>query len=685
MTKIIGLDAGGTFTDAVIIDTDEYTIIRSSKSPTTRQNLSVGIGRAIRLALGIDKADNKESFTSGTAQNIATKNIELVSLSTTLATNAIVENGGFNVGLVLVGFEKDTLNNGRLGEVIGQNPVIFIKGGHKADGTTLSALDTKLLLKKIKTIKSRVSAFAVASLFATRNPEHEIEVRELIRKHTNMPVSCSYELSASLGGPKRAVTTFLNAKLIGLLRNLIDATQQQMHQIGLNCKLMVVKGDGSYVSADFAKECPVETILSGPAASVSGAAFLANETTAVVCDIGGTTTDIAFLKNGSVELSSAGAEIGGWNTMVKAVKIWSSGLGGDSEIHVNNNKSISPIKVGPRRALPLCILEAQFPSCSAIMQQQLSVPIALSTDARFIIPLMSEDVPKWLSRTEAKMAERILTNGPSPLADIADTQVAFGAIDKLIRRGLAQLSCFTPTDAAHVLDKFKKYDTKAASLGALLLARQKNIRGSIIAKSAEELSLLCLEHLSSASAIKIADASISEDNGTTDTASHTPAIKAALCNISQKTQLLRHRISLSAPIIALGASARTYYPEIAERLNTNLIIPKFAEVAGAVGAAIGSIRQQSSITITQPQEGLFRIHTTNGIKDFTSLETAVEFAREEVRVSSENKAFKAGARKPKTTIFERFETVEIGNGKSLFIEGIITAKTSGSIRKTNAL
>ena len=97
-----------------------------------------------------------------------------------------------------------------------------------------------------------------------------------------------------------------------------------MQKIGLNCKLMVVKGDGSLVSAEFAKERPVETILSGPAASVSGAAYLANENTAIVCDIGGTTTDIALLKDGSIDLSSNGAEISGWNTMVEAIKISTS-------------------------------------------------------------------------------------------------------------------------------------------------------------------------------------------------------------------------------------------------------------------------------------------------------------------------------------------------------------------------
>ncbi len=683
MAKILGLDTGGTFTDAVVIDATDCSVIRSAKSLTNRQNLSIGVGGAMRLALGIDTADNKENFATGTHQKIEIETIELVSLSTTLATNSIVENVGSNVGLVLIGFDKDTLNQGRLGEAIGQNPVLFIKGGHNSDGTLQFPLDIKSLMEEIKVLTSHVSAFAVASHFATRNPEHELEVREHIRKYTNIPVSCSYELSASLGGPKRALTTYLNAKLIGLLKTLIDSTQQQMQQIGLNCELMVVKGDGSFVSADFAKEYPIETILSGPAASVSGAAFLANKDTAVICDIGGTTTDIAILKNGSVELSSHGAEIGGWKTMVRAVKIWTNGLGGDSEMHVNKDTHISPIQLGPRRALPLCLVGEKFPACLDTMQQQLSTPIALRTDGRFIIPLMSREIPIWLSRSEAVMAARLIKNGISPLADVADTQVAHGAIDKLISKGLAQLSCFTPTDASHVLGKFDIYDSKAAVLGGLLLARQKNNKGNIIAKSAEELSLSCLTYLSSASALAIANASILEDSGTTDTASNTLAIKSALFNIPKKSRLLQHEIKLSVPIIALGASAVTYYPEVAERLNTSLFIPEYAEVAGAIGAAICSICEQNSITITQPEESVFRVHSTNGVKDFTSLNMAVELAREEARKLSERKAIKAGAKKTKTTIFEKIDTVEIGDGKSLFIQGTITAKTFGNAGKFN--
>ena len=109
MAKILGLDTGGTFTDAVIIDAAEYSIIKTSKSITTTQNLSNGIGSAIRLALGIEAPDYKLSFSLDTNKKISIEDIELVSLSTTLATNSIVENAGTNVGLILIGFEKDTL------------------------------------------------------------------------------------------------------------------------------------------------------------------------------------------------------------------------------------------------------------------------------------------------------------------------------------------------------------------------------------------------------------------------------------------------------------------------------------------------------------------------------------------------------------------------------------------------
>ena len=299
----------------------------------------------------------------------------------------------------------------------------------------------------IEAIRGRVSSFAVASHFATRNPEHERRARDILIEQTGLPVSCSFELSSSLGGPRRALTTLLNARLISLLDRLVKATEQKMASLDLCCPLMVVKGDGSLLHADYARTRPVETILSGPAASLAGAAFLAEQKAALVADIGGTTTDIARLQQGVALLSHEGAHVGGWRTMAEAAHIRTRGLGGDSEIRADNRAMTPSLLLGPRRAIPLCLLAQENPEIKKQLAIQLEQPIAQPHDGRFVMPLMPDGVPEWLNRSEAKLARQVLEKTPTPLAELATTQVALGAVDRLVRRGLLIFSCFSPTDA----------------------------------------------------------------------------------------------------------------------------------------------------------------------------------------------------------------------------------------------
>ncbi|MEK9719176.1 MAG: hydantoinase/oxoprolinase family protein, partial [Candidatus Puniceispirillum sp.] len=293
MTLVIGLDTGGTYTDAALLDTAKGTIVATAKALTTRDNLADGLGVAITALL--------DNF-AGTAADIG-----LVTLSTTLATNAVVEGVGGRVGLFMIGFDRSALDRADLARAIGQDPVHFIDGGHNADGSAATALDMTAVERLATELKNEVSAFAIAGHFATRNPVHETAARDAVRRLTGLPVTCSHELSSSLGGPRRALTALLNARLVNLLERLIAGTQAIMTGTGLCCPLMVVKGDGSLLEADFARNRPVETVLSGPAASLSGAAFLAGATSAIVADIGGTTTDIAILNQGAPRLKADGA------------------------------------------------------------------------------------------------------------------------------------------------------------------------------------------------------------------------------------------------------------------------------------------------------------------------------------------------------------------------------------------
>ncbi|MEC7191769.1 MAG: hydantoinase/oxoprolinase family protein, partial [Pseudomonadota bacterium] len=329
---------------------------------------------------------------------------------------------------------------------------------------------------------------------------------------TGLPVTCSHELSNALGGPRRALTTVLNARLISLLDRLIKSTSLQIEKLGLNCSLMVVKGDGTLLQADYARTRPVETVLSGPAASISGAAFLVEEEDFIVSDIGGTTTDIARLRGGVVQTSADGAMVGGWRTNVEAAHIHTFGLGGDSMVSVNSRDLKGGICLGPRRAIPLSLLGTQQPQIKEILRQQTEQAIAQGTDGRFVQAMVqAEAVPKWLTRSETKLLYQLIEVGVTALSDIATTQVAMGAVERLITRGLVMLSCFTPTDAAHVLGQFDEFDMYSAELGAQLLARQKSGSGSQLAAEGLEAARIVIDTLTNDSAVALMDAALADD------------------------------------------------------------------------------------------------------------------------------------------------------------------------------
>ena len=665
MTLVIGLDTGGTYTDAALLDTATGTVRATGKSLTTRDDLSIGVGGAIRRVL--------EDF-DGSAADIG-----LVSLSTTLATNAVVEGVGGRVGLLMIGFDETSLQRADLARALGQDPVFFINGGHAADGAPQAQLDEAAIREAVNATEGEVSAYAVAGHFATRNPAHESRTRDLLRDLTGAPVTCSHELSSSLGGPRRALTAVLNARLINLLDRLVAATEGIMADEGLSCQLMVVKGDGSLLESGYARSRPVETVLSGPAASLAGAAFLAGTRTAMVADIGGTTTDIALLQNGAPRLKADGALVGGWQTMVEAADIRTCGLGGDSEVTPVGRGTAGGLTLGPRRAVPLSLLATQWPEVKDKLAEQLAVAVPMSTDARFVMPLMPNGVPTWLTRSEARLAAKAIEIGPSSVAEIAGTQLALGAVDRLIGRGLLTLATFTPTDALHVTGDFTGFDAEAAMLGAKLIARQKTGIGQPIAKTPEELARRTLSELHRRTGLALMDAALAHDGAGEMQATNNPLLANLYRDgTTGKDSLVKLSLELGTDLVALGASAATHYPHVARRMGVELTVPDHAEVAGAVGAAAGSVRQRVMISVTQPSEGRYRVHLPGGPRDLGVMDEALASAREVAGQLAEERARKAGAASVSIEISEDIKLVPLGGGKELFIEALVQATADGA-------
>ncbi len=664
MTLVIGLDTGGTFTDAALLDTATGAVIGTGKSLTTREDLSIGVGGAIDRVLDAFDGDVGD--------------IGLVSLSTTLATNAVVEGVGGRVCLIMIGFDESALGRADLARALGQDPVFFIAGGHNADGSPQARLDESALRTAVSDTVGDISAFAVAGHFATRNPDHETGARDLLRELGDAPVTCSHELSSSLGGPRRALTAVLNARLINLLDRLVAATESIMAERGLTCPLMVVKGDGSLLQADYARSRPVETVLSGPAASLAGAAFLAGTKTALVADIGGTTTDIALLRNGAPRLKADGALVGGWQTMVEAADIRTCGLGGDSEVRPVSRGTSGGLTLGPRRAVPLSLLATRWPEVKDHLSAQLEVAVPMATDGRFVMPLMPHGVPAWLTRSEARLAEKVLETGPVSIADIAGTQLALGAVDRLIARGLLTLATFTPTDALHVTGGFTGFDHEAAMLGARLMARQKNGIGQKLANTEDELARQTLAELYRRSGLALMDAALAHDGAGEAQASTNPLLSGLYRpDANEADGLVALSLDLGTGLVALGASAAAHYPHVADLMGADLTVPDHADVAGAVGAAAGTVRQRVVISVTQPAEGRFRIHLPDGPKDLGEMEAALAHARDAAEKLARMRARNAGARDVQVTLDEDVKLVPISSECDMFIEALIYATADG--------
>jgi N-methylhydantoinase A/oxoprolinase/acetone carboxylase beta subunit len=662
----LGIDTGGTYTDAVLwSDTKadgKGTVVAKAKSLTTRHDLAVGISGAVGQVLEQTGADPAS--------------IKLVSMSTTLATNALVEGQGGRVALVMIGFGQADLERDGLKAALGTDPVFFCPGGHDVHGNA-AALDLSELQAALPELGRSVSGFAVCAYFATRNPAHELAARELIREVTGLPVTCSHELSSKLGGPRRALTTLLNARLIAMIDRLVAATEGFLIERGIAAPLMVVRGDGALVSADFARQRPIETILSGPAASLVGARHMTGLDDAVVSDIGGTTTDVAVLDKGRPRLDPEGATVGGFRTMVEAVAMRTFGLGGDSEVTLEDGGLSPKIQLGPRRVVPLALAGlAHGEAVMTELERQLRAPNPGRMDGRFAVRTgVPERLAAGLSVPEAKLYEAI-GGVPLPIARLLTSNAQNATLNRLVARGLVHIVGFTPSDAAHTLGKQANWDAAAARLGAELFARRKDGRGQPIAASPEEISERVLLALTRFSAEVILETAFAEDGlDGASTVAHALVQRA----VDAHPGIARLTVALDRPVIGLGASAPLHYAALSPLVGNECVVPVDTDVANALGAVVGQVRVTAEARVSQPKEGLFRVSSGEGVRDFTREDDAMAKAEADVRKLVALRAGEAGTDTAEIDV-ARDIRASVVEGQRMFIEAHVVATAAGRPR-----
>ena len=663
MALLLGVDTGGTFTDAVLVR-DEREVVASAKSLTTRHDLSEGIGKAVDAVLRASGADVSD--------------IAMASLSTTLATNALVEGQGGRAGLVYVGFREGDIAAHGLQEVLAGDPALVIAGGHNHAGTEATPLDESALLAWLES-DPEASAYAVASQFATRNPAHEQRVAEVIREVTGRPVSCSHHLSAKLNGPKRALTALLNARLIGMIARLIEKAEGKLRQLGIKAPLMVVRGDGALISAQQAREKPIETILSGPAASIVGARWMTGAEHALVSDIGGTTTDVAVLRDGRPMIDPAGAQVGPWRTMVEAVAMRTTGLGGDSEVHINDEGLKGGVTLGPRRLVPVSLIAQEAPGVvHDILDEQLRNSAPGEYDTRFVRAVPGVDFG-GLQPREAALLERVGV-GVQPLGKVLRTRMEAAALKRLVARGVVQVSGVTPSDAAHVLGRLDAWDGEAAQKALELIGRKRTGAGTRLCSDPRDLAQMIVDQLTQQTSLALLETAFAEEESDfglppADLARHVLMQRG----LDRHHGLVRLDSGLNVPVVGLGASAPSYYPAVGERLGCEMILPEHTGVANAIGAVVGRVTIRRTGTVTCPTEGKFRVHTDGAPADFTEAETAMNALRKMLEGDARRDAEAAGAAQVQVSVSEEVKSAR-AEARNVFLEATITVEASGRPR-----
>lgn len=641
---VLGIDTGGTHTDGVLLDYDSHRVLASHKSLTTKRDFSIGIEAVIR---GIRIEDPTA--------------IQMVSISTTLATNAIAEGKSKRVALLLIGYDPELIASFHMQGRFTTPHYFYFNGGHDLYGREKAPLDLPAILAKVGEIKDEVDAVAVSGYFSPLNPEHEHRTFEAISGICDLPVVLGHQLSTKLGSIERATTAALNASLLAVLKEFIIAVRRAMEHRRIQAPLMVVRGDGTLMSDEFASKTPVETIHSGPAASAIGGRFLSRLDDALVIDIGGTTTDIALVEKGQVAVSEEGATVADYKTAVNAANLFSIALGGDSHIATDSDNRIV---IGPQRVAPLAYLADRFPhirsDLSALSQRS---DAHLASDWLEYWYLLRTPVHgEWLQTEQEKKLVDMLAEGPRPLPEILTRLNVFSKVQisdgNLLRREIISKSGLTPTDLLHVEGRYCAWDGHTAHLAVDIFCRclrydPAEFRKQIWSKMTETIVHAIVIFLSGKQ-LPLTPHSRDSDIG------HWFFHNSLYNDHAQ----LETRFRLRRPIIGIGAPAAVFLESVAEKLHCELILPTHHEVANAVGAVAGNVMISEEVLVYPrlTRDGLevlgYTVQTGDYREVYDEAADALAHARALGRERALGAALRSGADNPEVIVNEHTDGLD---------------------------
>jgi N-methylhydantoinase A/oxoprolinase/acetone carboxylase beta subunit len=515
------------------------------------------------------------------------KDIKYVGLSTTLATNSILESKGGKVGLITIGWnpEKDQL----------MEPAkeYFVGGGHDVKGKTITGLDESALINAAKELEKIADNIVISGKFSCLYDAHERRAKQILADKIGIPVIATYELTRDIGVYERANTAILNGMLLPVINDFINGVLSLLSRYSVSAHVMMMKGDGTMMRIDTAKLRPVETIMSGPAASIVGGLALSGRSDGMVIDIGSTSTDVACVRDGMPPLGDKGVTILGKVTHVRTMDVHTIALGGDSEISMD---AYGDVTLGPRRSVPLASSSMKYPSLKNRMGRDGCV--------KYLIP--HKDRTRTLTGTETQVADFIKKNAPCKISDISDAYPKMytlpTVIDTLLAAGAVIFTSLTPTDLMIVTGRFEMGDKDASEIGLGIFSKNADITD-------EQLILKVMDRAVMNSGSAILEKIVADEigDGNIDDISR-KIIDAA---VGKDTfAAIETKIKLKLPVIGLGGPASAYLTSLKNRLDAEVIIPDHHDIGNAVGTLRSRISETSYAVLIPAKDGGYEIRSS---------------------------------------------------------------------------
>ncbi len=652
----LGIDTGGTYTDGVLLEPETRKVVKTAKVLTTHYDLSICISEILEKLTAVDP-----------------ETIALVSLSTTLATNAIAEGKRRPVALLLFGYDPQLVYQYNFHHQFGTPHYFFLQGKHGLDGLEQVPLDETGIVQTVKEINGKVEAFAIASYAGSRNAAHEERASEVIASLTNASIVQAHHLSSELDSIRRATTASLNASLLSNTQEFLYAVQEMLVKRAIHCPVMMVRGDGSIVKADYARRRPVEIIHSGPATSAIGGQFLSGVDTALVIDIGGTTTDIALVENGKVQIETNAATVGPYRPCVKTIKVRSFGLGGDSLIRFDHSQSIT---VGPERVLPFSHLCQEYPETKRTLIEWLRERQEIRYYDRLEYWVLRREPAHPFNDPRTQKAIQLLKEGPQLLPKLLKQVGAVSPVqvnvDDLVNQEVIERAGLTPTDLLHVTGEFMPWDAEIACLIIETIAKSWGISSETFIQRVRRI----MTHRIAAEVIQFLSGKTLSDPVLYGTRANDLDRWLFEESLEGTDRHLGCRIVLKDPLVAIGAPAKALLPDVAQALGTQIVLPEHYEVANAVGTVVGNILIRQEGEVSPAVEGAvitgYFVRAANLQNKFETFEEALVFARKQLVELAAAEAIAAGARDPLIECVEK----EILPGMMVQLSALAIARPS---------